>query len=140
MMKKPALRIFVGLVAVLTLAAYSYTKFTGTTNHPEGYHFFHSIHLDDDAIIENKNKVVQPLMLSKDHDYDFVLKSVNAPVKVVIKDDHGKVMATNYNSETNQYYKSLIFECHISEFYTIEVISQEEEHGECVVYRKSHLE
>ncbi len=139
-MKKSTARIFVGVVAVLTLAAYQYAKYTGTTNHPEGYHFFHSIHLDDDAIVEKENKVVQPLMLSKDHDYDFVLKSVNSPVKVVIKDDHGKVVATNFNQETNQYYKSLIFECHISEFYNIEVISQEMEHGECVVYRKSHLD
>ncbi len=139
-MRKPKIRIFLGaLVAMLVLAAFQIKHYNGKSDHPVGFHFFHSIHLDDDAIVQKENTVIQPLMLSKDHDYDFVLKETSAPVKLTIKDDHGKLIATNYNEKTQEYYTSLIFECHISEFYNVEISSQEKETGECVIYSKVHV-
>ena len=139
-MKRLTKRILFGFLVLLTLAAYQMKKYQGSNNHPDGFHFFHAIHLDDVAIVHDGNVVVQPLMLSKDHDYDFVLKQTKAPVKLVIKDDHQKVVATNFNEENDSFYSSLIFECHISEFYTIEILSKEKESGECIVYSKSHFE
>jgi hypothetical protein len=137
-MKKSLLGIVLAIVAVLSTAAIQISNYSGANDHPVGFHFFHSIHLDDEAISTDQNRVVQPLMLSKGHDYDFVLKSTNSLVKVIIRDDQGKVLGTNFEDATQRYFTSMIFQCHISEFYQIEIVSSESEEGQCVVYSKSH--
>lgn len=134
-------RLFIPLaVAFLSLAAVTGSQMTKSKDHPEGFHFFHAIHLDDDAILTKDNLIIQPLMLSKDHDFDFVLKNVKGNVLLTIKDDHGKVLTSNYDEKTKTYYKSMAFESHITEFYHIEIKADEfQKGGECVVYSKCHL-
>ena len=136
-MKKSILLPLIGVI--LSIAAIQSTKMIGSQSHPEGFHFFHSIHLDDDAIMTKSYKVIQPLMLSKDHDYDFVLKNIKSNVIVTIIDDRGQTIATNYDEKTDTYYKSLVFESHITEFYHIEIKSDVyQKGGQCVVYSKCH--
>jgi hypothetical protein len=129
------------VVMFLSIAAVTATKMFGAKDHPEGFHFLHSIHLDDEAILTKHNLVIQPLMLSKDHDYDFVLKNTSDNVLVTIKDDRGKVLATNYDEKTQKYYRSLVFQSHITEFYHIEIKAEQvQKNGQCVVYSKCHLD
>ena len=128
------------LLAILSLAAIHSTKTIESKDLPEGFHYFRSIHLDNDAIMTNTDKVIQPLVLLKDHDYDFVLKDVKSNVKITIKDDRGVVLASNYDEKTNTYYNSLGFQSQITEFYHIEINSDEyQKDAECVVYRKCHV-
>ena len=109
-------------------------------DHPEGFHFFHVIHLDDEAILTKDNLLIQPLMLSKDHDYDFVLKNLSSNVLLTIKDDRDVIIATNYDLKTKTYFNSLVFQSHISEFYHVEIKAEEfQKGGVCKIYSKCHL-
>jgi hypothetical protein len=127
----------------IIVALLSFTTFySATKDHPEGFHFFHVIHLDDEAILTKENRLIQPLMLAKDHDYDFVLKNTSPKSKVLItiKDDRGVIVASNYDSKTETHYKSLVFESHISEFYNIEIKAmQPQKSATCKVYSRCHL-
>ena len=140
MKKKHIFALVVAALGLFSLAANTSITMVGSQDHPEDFHFFHAIHLDDEAILTKDNMIIQPLMLSKDHDYDFVLKGVKSHVTVVIKDDRGELVATNYDSKTNTYYNSIVFQSHITEFYHIEIKAEEyQDGGQCVVYSKCHL-
>lgn len=124
-------------VALISIAA----SYSSTKDHPIGYHFFHAIHLDDQAIMTEKNMVDQPLMLAKDHDYDLVLKNTTSDVLITIKDDRGVQVATNFDEKTNTYYNSLVFQSHISEFYHVLITSEKtQDKGICRIYSKPHLD
>jgi len=132
-MKKSLFTLFI--VALLSISA---TKPT-TQNHPEGFHFFYAIHLDDEAIMTKSRLVIQPLMFAKDHDYDLVLTNTSAKVLVTIKDDRGVSIASNYDEKTDTYYTSLVFQSHITEFYSIEIKSNDpQDKGVCKIYSKCH--
>lgn len=127
------------LLALIFISATSSINNRKSADHPEGFHFFKTIQLDNNSIATSANKVVQPLMLSKDHDYDFVLKNIKSNVLVVIKDDRGVVLASNYDEATNTYFSSLGFQAHITEFYSVELQSDEiQDAAQCVVYCKCH--
>ena len=134
--------IFIPLVlAVLSLSAIQSTKVEHSENYSDGFHFFRTIHLDNHAILTGKNKVVQPLMLSKDHDYSFNLEDVELGVEVIIRNNNGDILASNYDKKTKTYYRNLGFQAHISEFYNIEIKSQEvQKDGLCVIYCKDHID
>ena len=130
--------LFIPLVTVLlSIAAIQATSKV----HPDGYHFFHVIHLDDAAIMTKSHLVIQPLLLAKDHDYDLVLNNITSDVLITIKDDRGVVVASNFDKKTNTYYKSLVFQSHISEFYHIMLKSDKiQNKGVCRIYSKCHLD
>jgi hypothetical protein len=129
-------------VPIITALLSFTTLYSATKDHPKGFHFFHVIHLDDEAILTKENLLVQPLMLAKDHDYNFALTNTSPESKVLItiKDDRGITVATNYDSKTEKYYKNLVFESHISEFYNIEIKAmQVQKRATCKVYGRCHL-
>jgi len=129
---------FVAIIAVLMLMSAGFSYIAIRNDHPEGYHYFHAIHLDDEAIRVG-NTVIQPLVFSKDHDYDFVIKGTTVPIKVEIRDDHNKLVATNYDASIDKFYQNMIFECHISEMYKI-IISGENipDGSEIRIFSKAH--
>lgn len=128
----------IALAVIVALMSTTYSQRSTKTEHPVGYHFFHVIHLDDEAIRVG-NTVVQPLVFSKDHDYDFVINTNLKSLKIEIRDDHNKLVATNFDHNTNKYYQNMIFECHISEMYKI-VISGDElpRSAKVKIFSKAH--
>ena len=128
----------IALTALVLLMSTTYNQRFSKDDHPVGYHFFHVIHLDDEAIRVG-NTVIQPLVFSKDHDYDFVINRTLKLLKVEIRDDHNNLVASNFDNKTNQYYQNMIFECHISEMYKI-VISGDElpEDAKVKIFSKAH--
>ena len=69
------------LLALIFISATSSINNRKSADHPEGFHFFKTIQLDNNSIATSANKVVQPLMLSKDHDYDSNFESMNFSMK-----------------------------------------------------------
>ena len=131
-------RHIIAIVSIVALMSAVSPYVVITNDHPVGYHYFHVIHLDDDAIRVG-NTVIQPLVFSKDHDYDFIIKDASKPLKIEIRDDHDKLVATNFDAVANQYYQNMIFECHISEMYKIVVNGEEIPDGAKVkIFSKAH--
>jgi hypothetical protein len=129
-----ALKIFL-ILAITTISGLQ----LHATSPADDFHFFKNIVISRSTLSNSENSIRENLIFTKDNDYNITLANKDCEMKLEIRDEKGKIVATNYDEETKTYYNAIIFQCHATQFYSLHISPKvSNAHGICRIVARHH--
>ena len=100
----------------------------------EGFTYFKTFSITHESAELGHDHIEQKILLNKNMEYNIVLENNDCDVVIQMRDEHDKLILTNYVESNNTCLSSIIFECKATKLYTISLDPKRSKaHGICKV-------